>query len=258
MVGQVAKRWTGVLAGAAVVGMAVFSGAALGADWMPAAHAMGQQQQPPANIYLAPDTVTVQGVAQLPAGQYVSQISESLNINDTTPKAIVRDETAAVQEIRLLVEKLGVPSGDIMAAPNGFNGGSNQSGMLNVTVNVPVKVKVASVLAALASYSPSFSTNSYVNVQPIPLNPAAQRRQLFAAAVADARVQAQLLAKDAGKSLGAVEAVSTLNPQGNAVGMAGPYPTSGVVGGVQNGNMYGPATGAPTLSTQVTVTFALR
>ncbi len=256
MVGQVAKRWTGVLAGAAVVGMAVFSGAALGADWMPAAHAMGQQQ-PPANIYLAPDTVTVQGMAQMSASQYVSQVSESMNINDNTAKAIVRDETVAIQEIRRLVEKLGVPSGDIMVFPTGFNGGSNLNGSLNVTVNVPAKVQVASVLTALAAYSPSFSTNSYVNVQPIPLNPAAQRRQLFAAAMADARAQAQLLAKDAGKSLGAVEAVSTLNSQGYAGGMAGPYST-GVVGGVQNGNTYGPATGVPTLSTQVTVTFALR
>ncbi len=258
MVGQVAKRWAGVLAGAAVVGMAVFSGAALGADWMPAAHAMGQQQQPPANIYLAPDTVTVQGLAQMSAGQYVSQVSESMNINDNTAKAIVRDETAAVQEIRRLVEKLGVPSGDIMVSPTGFNGGSNLNGSLNVTVNIPAKVQVASVLTALAAYSPSFSTNSFVNVQPIPLNPAAKRRQLFAAAMADARAQAQLLAKDAGKSLGAVEAVSTLNPQGYAGGMAGPYSTSGVVGGVQNGNMYSPAAVAPTLSTQVTVTFALQ
>lgn len=254
----IGKRWTAVVAVATVLGAAVFTGAMLGANWTPAALAMGQQQ-PPANVYLAPDTVTVQGVAQAVMTNYVSQVTESVNINDSTPKATVRDEAVAAAAIRGAMARLGIPSGDVMIPAAGWNGGANQSGMLNVTVNIAQKSLVPAVLAALANYSPSFATNSYVNVQQVPQNPAAERQHLFVAALADARAQAELLAKDAHKSLGPIEAMSTLNPQGFAGGTAGPYPTSSVAGGVQNGAMYGflPSQTAPSLSAQVIVTFAL-
>ncbi len=255
---SIGKRKTAVAAAATALGAAVFTGAMLGANWTPAALAMGQQQ-PPASIYLAPNTVTVQGVAQAVMTNNVSQVTESMNINDTTPKATVRDESVAAAAIRGAMARLGIPSGDVMTFGGGWNGGASQSGMLNVTINIARKSLVPGAVTALANYSPSFVTNSYVNVQQVPQNPAAERQHLFVAALADARAQAELLARDANKSLGPIEAMSTLNPQGFAGGTAGPYPASAVAGGVQNGAMYGflPSQTAPSLSAQVIVTFAL-
>ena len=257
MKGTGSARRAGLAAGALLEMFG--AGLAAGPRWSAAAHAQaGGGGSSPYGAILAPGTVTVEGIGQTRAKQYVTQVSDNFNVNGLTVSAVLRDESKAAAALKARMEGLGIPAGDVSVQPGGVNDNNGgPSGSVSVNIVLAQPAKWPKVMASLYAYSPSFASNNFTNVQTTALNPGAERARLYAMALRDARAQAEELAAGSGKTVGPVVSMSTVNPQAYAQSMQGPYPTSPNVGGVQpvyNGNGQNPP---PELQSQVIVTFAL-
>ncbi|MHB1628817.1 MAG: SIMPL domain-containing protein [Bacilli bacterium] len=227
------------------------------APFAASASAMGLPQNGGMDLLL-PNTVTVEGAAAQVVSNPVSDVSYSVNVQDTSFQAVNRDWAVMEAHIRKGLHRLGIPSGDILTTtPSSYNSNQNSGPSASEQVNVVVTKpgQVPAVLNALSAFSPNYVQNSYSNVQILSLNPAALWKPLFHAAMGNARAQAEALAAEANKNLGGIVSISTVPAQGYMQSVSGPYPTSPTVAGMQM-NGYGNQV-APEVSTQIFVTFAL-
>lgn len=226
------------------------------APFAASASAMGLPQNGGMDLLL-PNTVTVEGAATQVVSNPVSDVSYSINVQDTSFQAVNRDWAVMEAHIRKNLHRLGIPAGDILINTSTYNANQNNGPSASEQVNVVVAKpgQISAVMNALIAYSPSYVQNNYSNVQTLPLNPAVLWKPLFHAAMENARAQAQALAAEANKNLGGIVSLSTVPAQGYVQTVSGPYPTSPTVSGMQM-NGYGNQV-APEVSTQIFVTFAL-
>lgn len=243
------RRASRLIVASAAVGI-VLSGAV-------PAMAMGA---PPVNggmVMLEPDTITVTGMATKLMTNPVNDISYSMTVSDTTYRQLAHDASRLVTAISHAMARLGIPAGDMIVGSPSLNSGNNgptENLQLNIIVAKPSQV--SAVLSAITADTSNQVQNSYSNVQVVPLNPTVLWQPLYAAAIANARAQASFLAKQAGKTIGAILSISTVPQQGYLYSTSGPYPNSQTVVGMQTGQQQNGLT-TPTVSTQLFVTFAM-
>lgn len=201
-----------------------------------------------------PNTITVTGAASLTVQASIAQLTFNMTLNDSTPTKLVTDFQHLRHQLLAHLRRVGVPAGDVVLSSSGYNSG-NVNPSMQVTLVITIldnDAKVASVEEEIDLVSPFYVTNTYSSMQYYPEYPSLVRSRLFAAALADARTQAALLAAAAGKSIGAVAEMTVLN-QPN-YGPAYPYANGPSAGGVQISSNNMPS---PTVSTQLSVTFDL-
>lgn len=249
VVGRTANRWKSlslVVAGSALLSFGTLSGQA---------SAMGIVQNGGMDLLL-PNTVTVEGSATEPFIHPVSNISYSITVTDSTLKDVLHKVGILKHHDIVSLKGDGIPSGDILFSSPSFNNG-NVGPQASVQLNVIVgnAAKVATVMDSLGSYQPSFVSNSYSNVQVVPLNPAAMWPSLYKAALDNARMQAERLTNQAGMQLGSVLSISTVPEQGMLQVLSGPYPSSPSVAGMQL--QYGNGGQLIQVSTQIFVSFSV-
>ncbi|TDY45218.1 uncharacterized protein YggE [Alicyclobacillus sacchari] len=196
-----------------------------------------------ANV-LAPDTMTVEGVATLPIPNPVTDITYAMTVTDSSVTAEMKDVSILEQHMRTTLKQVGISNGDIQFTTPSFNeGNSGAQTNLQLNVIVPSAGQVPHVIASLGSYSPSFLQNGFMSDQVVPLDPDALWPRLYQAALNSAHAQAATLANEAGVQLGSVNAISTVMPSGGVQPLTGPYSTSPSVPGLQlvynNGNQAG-------------------
>lgn len=208
-------------------------------------------------VMLEPNTITVTGMATEPMTNSVNDISYNMNISDLTYGQIAHEAAKRVAAITHAIGRLGIPAGDIVVGSSSLNGGNNNpTENLQLNIIVAKSSQVSAVLAAVTENTPNQVQNSYANVQVLPLNPAVLWPSLYAAAIANARAQATFLAKQAGKSLGAILSISTVSQQGYIQSLSGPYQNSPSIVGMQMAQQSNGTT-SPTVTTQLFVSFAM-
>lgn len=205
---------------------------------------------------LAPNTITVEGVAAQAITDPVNDITYSMTITDTSVKAEMKDAATLEQHLRTALKQDGIANGNILfSVPSFADGSSGPQTTLQLNVIVPKSSQVPNVVASLGSYEPNFLQNNYMSEQVVPLNPESLWPKLYQAALDNARSQATTLASEAGVQLGSIVAISTVLPSGVVQPVSGPYPSSVPVAGMQlvynNGNQVGQ------VMAQLYVTFAI-
>lgn len=193
---------------------------------------------------LAPNTITVEGVATLPIPDPVTDITYAMTISDSSVAAEMKDVAMLKQHVQSILKHDGIANGNIQFTTPSFSEGNSGTQMnLQLNVIVPSAGQVSNVIASLGSYSPSFLQNNFMSDQVVPLNPDALWPKLYQAALDNAHAQAVTLANEAGVQLESVNAISTVTSSGGVQPLTGPYPTSPSVPGLQlvynNGNQAG-------------------
>lgn len=214
----------------------------------------GPVTSPTSNSSGPPNTITVTGAASLTVQAALAQLTFNMTLSDSTPTKLVTDFQHLRHQLLAHLAHVDVPAGDAGISSGGYNSGNvNPSMQVNVVVTIlNNEAKVAAVEEAIGLVSPVYLTNTYSSTQYYPEYPSLVRSRLFAAALADARTQAALLAAAAGKSIGAVTEMTVLNQP--YYGPTYPYVNGQSAGGIQilSNNMPG-----PTVSAQLSVTFDL-
>lgn len=208
----------------------------------------------------AGDTVTVTGYAMLPAQMSSTSLQANITITDASVAGILKDESSLQAQITSLLRKAGIPQGDIQTQASNLNFSSTNN--INGNFNVTVQVSGAQTVRAMDVFSSvsgkSYIQNLWVNTQQYPVGVSTLREKLFQMALSDAKVQATVLATDAGERVGPVVSMTTQGPGGatpNGMGYAPPFQNAYGYGGVQAANYQNGLVGG--LSAQVTVTYQL-
>lgn len=257
---------------AAAAGVALVAGSAVGSAFSGVADAQGSgtggsgssvAQGPGPNAGgsgSAGDTVTVTGFAMLPVKLSSTSLQANITVTDVSIAKILKDESSLQAQITSLLRKAGIPQGDIQTQANNLNFSNTNN--LNGNLNVTVQISGADTVRAMDVFSSvsgkSYIQNLWVNTQQYPRGVATLRDRLFQMALSDARVQATVLASDAGERVGPVVAMTTqqpLNTMQNGMAYAPPFQNANGYGGVQTANYQNGFAGG--LSAQVTVTYQL-
>lgn len=216
----------------------------------------GPVASPTSNSSGPPNTITVTGAASLTVQASIAQLNFGMSVNDSTPQKLDTDLQHLRHALLAHLAQVGVPAGDVVVSTTGYNSGNvNPSMQLNLVVTVVNSdAKVAAVMDAVTKVSPTYLANNYTSMQYYPEYPSLVRSKLFAAALADARAQATLLAQATGESVGAVNSVAVVTQPYYVQTTPYPYLNSSSIGGIQisSYNQSG-----PTVMVQLTVTFDL-
>ncbi|MCL6442593.1 MAG: SIMPL domain-containing protein [Alicyclobacillus sp.] len=205
---------------------------------------------------LQANTIIVTGVAEEPIPDPVTVLSYNLNIQDDSMKHVLADVALFNGHVKSMAHRLGLPPGDVILSPANFNsGGNGPSASLSVNFVISDASRLSDVAQAMVDYSPSFVQNTWSSSQVVPLNPNVAWKPLYDAAIANAKQQAEALAKYTGKALGPILSISTVPSQGGNPVISGPYPTSPSVDGMQY--VYNNTGQLAALMTQLYVCFSL-
>lgn len=245
------------------VGLSVLFGGLFGINLPSLAHAQGNagmgSQQSASNTTststTVPNTITVTGVSGMEVSNVITSLQFNYTITDSTADAVMKDIANLISRLKQEMHRLGIKSTAYQLNLNSVNIG-NQMPNANVILNFNAATPNAEYhyFSAINSMAmPTYLSGVFSNTQTAPADPSVVRAKLFAAALADAKTQATMLAQAVGEQLGPVISLNS-NPQNYQIPNYN-QPNQSYIGGLSEN--YSGNSEVVDMNTQISVTYAL-
>ncbi len=235
------------------VGLSVLLGGLFGINLPSSAHAqgsagMGSQQS-------APNTITVTGVSGMEVSDVITSLQFNYTITDSTAGVVMKDVANLISRLKQEMHRLGIKPTAYQLNLNSVNIGNqmpNASVILNFNAATPnAEYHYFSAINSMAM--PTYVSGVFSNTQTAPADPSVVRAKLFAAALADAKTQATMLAQAVGEQLGSVISLNA-NPQNYQIPNYN-QPNQSYIGGLAEN--YSGNSEMVDMTSQISVTYAL-